>query len=227
MLKKYSKPETATSKDDFSDDFFKDFKISLKNQTYFFKPWNEEQKKLLSHRITSLKESILKYSTDRTDQKIKKNLRFPYDIFRDNVIAIIKIFFNTSNLSINFNKNTRLNELIQREPINSYDQEVKKNAFMEHIKDIKPDAASKDFLKNYESFANVLSRPRSKEKLEELVELEEKEIRQEICAKIAKFVFDKFFPNMKENIKNNKKGIIIKQIQKFIIAIDNSFNQII
>jgi hypothetical protein len=98
---------------------------------------------------------------------------------------------------------------------------------MKQIEHIKPDENNKKFLKNYEHLANTFSTPRSKEKLIEIIDEEERELKGEIHTKIVSFVFNKFFPGMKTNIKDNKRILIIKQIQNFIQAIDNSFNQII
>ncbi len=206
----------------YDPEFFKNFEITIENKTYYFSPWNEVQKVFLTERLNSLKNLILKYA-ERPKDSNKKSPRFPYKEFKSEISSVLRMFFNYSNLKIDFDLENKLDKLCEKEPENGRKKKTELEGKITSEKLLKDEK----MLTILNRVINNWSKPRSREDLKaSLLEEKEEELKR-ATEKIIQKTRSKFFPYLEYNMSINNKKIIIKQIENFVRTIENSINQVV
>lgn len=213
----------------FDADFFKNFLITINGahgelKHYYFKPWDEVQKKVIAASLNSLKAIVIGYKNQR-EAKINKHVLFPHQELKSQARSVLKKFFQPDNLILNEKFDDRLQRYKDIEKHRQSSVDVRKKKFENIMANI-PKNNTK-FWDAYNQLFETFNQPKDEAKIKKHVAHEEATERYEFCQQIIEKTFDHFFPTIVEPTDAKHHKIIADQIQVFIETIENTLNNII
>lgn len=213
----------------FDANFFKNFVVTINGvngqpEHYYFKPWNESQKRSIVSAVNNLKEMIIDYQNQRK-AKISQHILFPHKELKAQARSVLKHFFQPSNLILDEKFDDRLQRYQNIEQQHQSNIENRKKNYGDIMANIPKNNTT--FWTTYEHLFETFNQPNDEAKLKKRAENDEISEQYEICHQIINKIFDYFFPTVAKSTDKNHHKIIANQIQVFIKTIENTLNNII
>lgn len=223
--KNWDQPQSPS----FDDNFFKNFMIAINTsrgaqKLYYFKPWDEDQKRSIVFTINRLKEIVIDYK-DKREAKTNKHVLFPSKELKIQALSVLKTFFQSNNLILDEKFDDRLQrykDIEQKRQSNVDDRKKKLENIMANIP-----KNNTNFWDAYNHLFETFNQPKDEAKLKKRAEKDEASDRSEICQQIIKKTFNYFFPVVVKPTDKNHHKITADQIQVFVETIENTLNNII